>query len=77
MRLARTRRPKWAWTFRDGGVRRLHSRNDTEYLLSSPENARRLLAALEDSRTGRNMMTFESLDEFRAALRLSEAEFPS
>jgi hypothetical protein len=77
MRLARTRRPKWAWTFRDGGLRRLHSRNDTEYLLSSPETTRRILAALEDARAGRGMMTFESVEELRAALRLSEAELPS
>jgi hypothetical protein len=77
MRLARTRRPKWAWTFRDGGLRRLHSRNDTEHLLSSPENARRLFAALERSREIRNRMAFDSVEELRAALRLSEAEFPS
>jgi hypothetical protein len=53
MRLAQTRRPKWAWTFRDGGVRRLHSRNDTEYLLSSPANARRIFEAIEELRVRR------------------------
>jgi len=45
-RVALSRRPKWAWTFRDGGVRKRHSRNDTEYLLSSPANAKRLLEAI-------------------------------
>ncbi len=74
MPLAHTRRPRWALTFRDRGIRRLRTRNDTEYLLSSPENARRLLAALEDSRAGRNMMRFESVAELRAALRLAEGE---
>jgi hypothetical protein len=71
MPLAHARRPRWTLTFRDGGVRTLHSRNDTEYLLSSPETTRRILAALEDARAGRGMMTFESVEELRAALRLS------
>jgi hypothetical protein len=34
-------------------LRRLCSRNDTEYLLSSPEMAARLKRALEDSLAGR------------------------
>ena len=34
-------------------LRRLRSRNDTEYLLSSPEMAARLKRALEDSLAGR------------------------
>lgn len=49
-RVALARRPKWAWTFRDGGVRKRHSRNDTEYLLSNPVNAKRILEAIEESR---------------------------
>ena len=75
MRLGDTRRVWRGRPFRiDRGVRRLRSRNDTEYLLSNPENARRLLSALEDSRSGRAMMVFESVDELRAALRLAEGE---
>ena len=34
-------------------LRRLRSRNDTEYLLSSPEMAARLRRALDDSLAGR------------------------
>jgi len=75
MRLGDTRRVWRGRPFRiDRGVRRLRSRNDTEYLLSNPENARRLLSALEDSRSGRAMTVFESVDELRAALRLAEGE---
>lgn len=74
MPLAHTQRPKWALTFRDRGIRRLRTRNDTEYLLSSPETARRILSALEDARAGRGMMTFGSVEELRAALRRAEGE---
>jgi hypothetical protein len=74
MPLAQTRRPKWAWTFRDRGIRRLRTRNDTDYLLSSPETAHRILSALEDARAGRGMMTFSSVEELRAALRRAEGE---
>jgi PHD/YefM family antitoxin component YafN of YafNO toxin-antitoxin module len=35
-------------------LRRLRSRNDTEYLLSNPVMAARLMRALEDSRAGRS-----------------------
>jgi hypothetical protein len=60
MRLARKRRPKWAWTFRDGGVRRLHSRNDTEYLLSSPANAKRIFDSIEQLRRWDEILFGES-----------------
>jgi len=49
-RVGLARRPKWAWTFRDGGVRKRHSRNDTEYLLSSPANAKRIFEAIDRMR---------------------------
>lgn len=50
MRLGDTRRIWRTRPFRiDRGVRRLRSRNDTEYVLSNPEWARRLDAALERS----------------------------
>jgi hypothetical protein len=52
-RVALARRPKWAWTFRDGGVRKRHSRNDTEYLLSSPANAKWIFDAIEELRSAR------------------------
>jgi hypothetical protein len=43
-------------------LRRLRPRNDTEYLLSSPEMAARLMRALEDSRAGRGReFTIEEL----------------
>jgi hypothetical protein len=60
MRLARRRRPKWAWTFRDGGVRRLHSRNDTEYLLSNPANAKWIFDSIEQLRRWDEIMFGES-----------------
>jgi len=47
---------------RNLSLRRLRSRNDTEYLLSSPEMAARLKRALEDSRAGRGReFTMEEL----------------
>lgn len=50
MRLGDTRRVWRGRPFRiDRGVRHLRSRNDTEYVLSNPEWARRLDAALERS----------------------------
>ena len=49
-RVALARRPKWAWTFRDGGVRKRHSRNDTEYLLSNPANAKWIFDSIEQLR---------------------------
>jgi len=52
-RVALARRPKWAWTFRDGGVRKRHSRNDTEHLLSNPVNAKRIFEAIEELRVRR------------------------
>ena len=43
-------------------LRRLRSRNDTEYLLSSPEMAARLKRALDDSLAGRtHEFTMEEL----------------
>lgn len=43
-------------------LRRLRSRNDTEYLLSSPEMAARLRRALDDSLAGRtHEFTIEEL----------------
>ena len=36
--------------------------DETEYLLSSPENARRLLAAIEDHKKGINMTERELVD---------------
>ena len=75
MRLGQAKRVGSARTFRhDRGIRRLRPRNDMEYPMSMPENARRLLAILEDARAGRNMMRFGSMDELRDALRLAEEE---
>ena len=51
---------------------RTPSRNDDVYLFSSPENARRLLEAIEDSRANRNMIPFD-VDELRRELGLEEA----
>lgn len=51
------------------GYRRYRSRGDTEYLLSSPENARRLLAAIEDARAGRGTRVM-TVDELRRELGL-------
>jgi hypothetical protein len=53
------------------GLRHRHSgiRGDTEYLLSSPANARRLLAAIEDARAGRGTRIMTS-DELRRELGL-------
>lgn len=50
-------------------ARRDRGRGDTEYLLSSPVNARRLLAALEDSRSGKGTR-YTSLDALRRELGL-------
>jgi hypothetical protein len=47
--------------------RRTGTRGDTEYLLSSPENARRLLAAIEDSRAGKGTR-FATIDDLRREL---------
>jgi hypothetical protein len=51
------------------GYRRYRSRGDTEYLLGSPGNARRLLAAVEDSRAGKGMR-YASIEELRRDLGL-------
>lgn len=51
---------------------RTPSRNDHIYLFSSPENARRLMEAIEDSRANRNMIPFD-VDELRRELGLEEA----
>lgn len=45
------------------------SRNDHIHLFSSPENARRLRKALENSRANRNMILFD-VDELRRELGL-------
>jgi antitoxin YefM len=37
--------------------------DETEYLLSNPENARRLLAAVEDVKNGRNLRERQLIDE--------------
>lgn len=49
------------------GKRRLRPLDYSAYLLSNPETARRILAAVADSRAGR-MLTVEGIDELRAAL---------
>lgn len=49
--------------------RRRGTRSDSEYLLSSPENARRLLAAIEDSRAGKGVR-FSTIEEMRRELGL-------
>jgi hypothetical protein len=51
------------------GYRRHRSRGDTEYLMSSPANARRLLAAIEDARAGRGTRVVTT-DELRRELGL-------
>ncbi|HEX6038271.1 hypothetical protein [Longimicrobium sp.] len=51
------------------GYRRYRSRGDTEYLMSSPANARRLLAAIEDARAGRGTRVV-TMDELRRELGL-------
>lgn len=51
------------------GYRRYRLRGDTEYLLSSPENARRLLTAIEDARAGRGTRVM-TVDELRRELGL-------
>lgn len=50
-------------TLRSIRGRRAGTRGDTEHLLSSPENARRILAARDDARAGRGtrVMTTEEL----------------
>jgi hypothetical protein len=48
------------------------SRNDHIYLFSSPENARRLREAIEDSIANRNMIPFD-VDELRRELGLEQA----
>lgn len=73
MRLGQTRRAAHARTFHhDRGIRRLRSRNDTEYLLSNPETARRLQLALERSLAGRSRPF--PLDRLSAELGLGEEE---
>lgn len=53
---------RWRPLWLNLSLRRLRSRNDTEYLLSSPEMAARLMRALEDSRAGRGReFTIEEL----------------
>jgi hypothetical protein len=49
------------------GHRRYRSRGDTEYLMSSPANARRLLAAIADARAGRGTRAV-TMDELRREL---------
>lgn len=48
------------------------SRNDDEYLFSSPANAERLQRAIENSRAERGYLTF-TIDELRRELGLEEA----
>lgn len=48
------------------------SRNDHVYLFNSPENARRLREAIEDSIANRNMVPFD-VDELRRELGLEQA----
>lgn len=59
-RVSLARRPKWAWTFRDGGVRKRHSRNDTEHLLSNPANAKWIFDSIEQLRRWDEMLFGES-----------------
>jgi hypothetical protein len=49
--------------------RRYRSRGDSEYLMSSSANARRLIAAIEDGRAGRGTHAV-TLDELRRELGL-------
>ena len=57
------RHPRFGY---DRTLRRLTTRNDTAYILSSPAMVRRLDRALEDARDGRGMV-FENADEFLAS----------
>ena len=50
---------------------RTTSRNDHEYLFSNPVNAARLRQALENSRTGRNLIPF-TMEELRRELGLEK-----
>ena len=65
------RHPRFGY---DRTLRRLTTRNDTEYLLSFPENARLLREALADSIAGRNLIPLESIDFLRGRLRLGEED---
>jgi len=73
MRLGDTRRVWRGRPFRiDRGVRRLRSRNDTEYLLSNRETARRLDAALQRALAG--LSREFTLERLSAELGLGEDE---
>lgn len=49
--------------------RRIRPHDETEYLLASPANARRLLRALADAKAGKGMKV-ESIDEFARTVGL-------
>lgn len=71
MRFGQTQRLSHSRNLRlQRGLRRLRSRNDTEYLLSDPETAKRLNAALERSLAGLSRPL--SLEKLEARLRLAE-----
>lgn len=73
MRLGDTRRVWRGRSFHiDRGVRRLRSRNDTEYVLSNPEWARRLDAALRRAHAGQSREF--TLEQLSAELGLGEDE---
>lgn len=50
---------------------RMPSRKDHEYLFSNPVNAARLRQALENSRTGQNLISF-TMEELRKELGLEK-----
>jgi hypothetical protein len=53
---------------------RTAGRNDHIYLFSSPVNAERLRRAIDNSRAGRDFLTF-TMDELRRALGLPPEQF--
>ncbi|HWK89157.1 MAG TPA: hypothetical protein VNP72_04155 [Longimicrobium sp.] len=64
----------WTGPGRIGVLCRLpRRRGDTEYLLSSPENARRLLATLADLRAGGTMIRID-IDELAEMVGLGKDE---
>ena len=57
-----------------GAFRRTGHESIDEYLRNSPETVRRLRQALANVRQGRGTLTFDGIEEVRAAFNLGEEE---